>query len=124
MGFGEAVQRGIEGALRFSGRSGRHEFWWFAIFVLLSLIAATTLAAFDPRLGPPAFAGAALLLVPLTAVGVRRLHDIGWSGFGLLLALVPVVGQAMLACLLARHGEAGANRFGDDPRYGFSGSVA
>jgi uncharacterized membrane protein YhaH (DUF805 family) len=48
-------------------------------------------------------------------IGVKRLHDIGWSGWLLLLNLVPVVGSVFSIILLVVPGGAGANRFGPPP---------
>jgi len=56
----------------------------------------------------------ATLLLPLAAVGVRRLHDTGRSGPRLLIALTGI-GLLPLAFWLAQRGETGANRFGENP---------
>jgi len=64
------------------------------------------------------FAGVfgALLIVPTIALLVRRLHDLNLSGWWLLVALVPYLGQAALLVALCRAGTRGRNRFGPDPR--------
>jgi uncharacterized membrane protein YhaH (DUF805 family) len=48
-------------------------------------------------------------------IGVRRLHDIGWSGWLLLVNLVPVVGSVFSIIMLVVPGSAGVNRFGPPP---------
>jgi uncharacterized membrane protein YhaH (DUF805 family) len=48
-------------------------------------------------------------------IGVKRLHDIGWSGWLLLVNLVPVVGSVFAIIMLVVPGSAGANRFGPPP---------
>lgn len=45
-------------------------------------------------------------------IGVKRLHDIGWSGWLLLVNLVPVVGSVFSIIMLVVPGSAGVNRFG------------
>jgi uncharacterized membrane protein YhaH (DUF805 family) len=65
------------------------------------------------------------LIVPLIAVTVRRLHDLGLSGWWLVAlpigAAIPAVdGLVPFAhmIVMALPGRKGTNRFGDDPRLG------
>lgn len=51
-------------------------------------------------------------LVVGVQIGAQRLHDIGWSGWFLLLHLVPVVGSFFPLVMLLMPGKAGANRYG------------
>ena len=55
------------------------------------------------------------VLVPGIAVGVRRLHDIGKSGWNLLIALVPFVGAIILIIWVAKEGDAEENSYGAVP---------
>lgn len=83
----------------FSGRSTRSEFWWFYALVLLSpiisiLVSLTSSLALwsidQPKLGQLSiiFSFAYLLLIPpMIAVSVRRMHDVGKSGW---FNLVPI----------------------------------
>jgi uncharacterized membrane protein YhaH (DUF805 family) len=52
------------------------------------------------------------LLIPSLAVGARRLHDTGRSGWWQLIHLVPLVGQIVLIVFWCQRGTEGANRFG------------
>lgn len=117
MRFTDAVLRCLGNFATFSGRSGRHEFWWFALFVAMMALGLMLAADQAPMLAPLAQVLGICLLPPLAAVTVRRLHDLGLNGLVALAALVPGVGALALAVLLARRGESHANRFGDDPRY-------
>jgi len=56
--------------------------------------------------------GVAALLLPLLAVGARRLHDSNHSGWWQLLALIPVAGWLVLTIFFLLPSEAGGNRFG------------
>ena len=56
------------------------------------------------------------LLVPYCAVGVRRLHDIGKSGFYYFAALVPVVGWIILLVWFLKDGQSGENEYGLNPK--------
>nr|WP_302052016.1 DUF805 domain-containing protein [Hymenobacter sp. BRD128] len=56
------------------------------------------------------------LLIPSLAVGVRRLHDVGKSGFFMLIAFVPLVGAIWLLVLFCTEGTRGDNEYGPDPK--------
>lgn len=74
----------------FRGLAGRSEFWWFMLFVLLVASALTYLS----EVASSIFLIAVLL--PLLAVGSRRLNDIGKSGWWLFYLLVPIGGLVLL----------------------------
>lgn len=48
-------------------------------------------------------------------ISVKRLHDIGWSGWLLLLGLIPVVGSIFQLLTFLLPGSTGSNRFGAPP---------
>jgi uncharacterized membrane protein YhaH (DUF805 family) len=48
-------------------------------------------------------------------VGIRRLHDIGRSGWWLLIVLIPLVGWIVLIVWAATESDAGANQYGPGP---------
>jgi uncharacterized membrane protein YhaH (DUF805 family) len=99
----------------FSGRAQRAEYW---IPVLINVIAAFALLFLDRAIGAKNILYGLFLLAwicPGIALGVRRLHDIGRSGWWMLINLIPV-GAIVLLVFLALEGEAGANQFGPDPR--------
>ncbi len=84
----------------FTGQASRAEFWWFALFVTLVTAALLYLSE--------ALSSIFLIavLLPLLAVGARRLHDIGKSGWWLLFLLAPVGGVVALAFLWSMPGTA------------------
>ena len=55
-------------------------------------------------------------LIPSLAVSVRRLHDIGKSGWFILLTLIPLVGSIIFIVYAAQEGEPHANQYGEDPK--------
>ena len=105
----------------FNGRSRRKEYW---MFVLFNLIISIVLASTERVLGIGSEYGTGFLsaiyslgiLIPSIAVGVRRLHDIGKSGWWLLIALIPVIGWIWLIVLLATDGLPGSNEYGTNPK--------
>lgn len=57
-----------------------------------------------------------LLLWPSIAITVKRLHDIGWTGWLALLSLVPIAGFVIVVVNWFIPGNQGENKYGPDPR--------
>ena len=89
MNFGQAISTCFAKYATFSGRASRAEFWWFFLFQILVSIVASMLG--DVVAGLVSLA----LLLPALAVGARRLHDIGKSGWWQLIMLT-VIGLLLL----------------------------
>lgn len=101
--------------VEFSGRARRKEYWMFVLFNFLASIAAGIV---DGILGTALISGVYSLaaILPGLAVGVRRLHDTGRSGWWVLISLVPIIGIIVLLVFLCMDSEPGANRFGANPK--------
>ena len=105
----------------FSGRARRKEYWFFVLFNAIFAIAAMVLdnilglAIEDLGYGPFYILYALATIVPGLAVSVRRLHDIGKSGWYFLLALIPCVGAIILLIFDLTPGDPGDNEYGPDP---------
>lgn len=63
--------------------------------------------------GPISTIIALLTLIPGFALSARRLHDVGRSGWWMLISLT-VIGIIPLFIWFVREGNDGANKFGDD----------
>ena len=106
----------------FNGRARRKEYWMFFLFnmvfeVLASLIdIAAGTANLDS--GSGVFQGiySLAVLIPGLAVGVRRLHDVGKSGWMLLIALIPIIGAIWLLVLMVTDSKEGTNKWGENPK--------
>jgi len=98
----------------FSGRAGRKEYWWFLLVSTLIVFALSALGMLIDATWIVTLYGWAVLL-PTLAVGARRLHDIGWSGWWLLLYLVPVLGGLALLVFFIQKGRPGKNKYGVGP---------
>ena len=131
----------IDKYMVFRGRAPRSEFWWFVLFQALVAVASIVLygelypifmgdVAPEEGVGALLFLGGAFFFLPNLAVTVRRLHDIGLSGwwyglywFALFVALMPplsvnLLGDIVTVALFVATlwpGTRGHNRFGEDP---------
>lgn len=106
----------------FEGRARRAEFWWFLLaclllsFGLVWLDHGLGLWSREVGLGLFSTLFALYTLSPTVSVAVRRLHDIGLSGWWVWINLIPMVGPLVLLAMMARKGHAGDNAYGPDPK--------
>ena len=103
----------------FSGRSTRSEYWYFLLFIVILAVLIGAVSA----LNEPGADGASNVLfglfllaviVPTFAVTVRRLHDIGRSGWWVLINFIPL-GGVVIWILAALPSQPGVNRYGPNP---------
>lgn len=106
----------------FNGRARRKECWMFTFFNLIFGIAA---ALIDNVLGTTTgglpygafyLIFSLVVLIPGLSVSVRRLHDVGKSGWMLLIALIPLIGAIWLFVLLVTDSKPGENEYGPNPK--------
>lgn len=90
----------------FKGKATRSDFWYFALcqFLILSGISGICQLLFGGGLIVYYILSLALCL-PVLAVTVRRLHDIGKRGWMLLIVMIPLIGAVWLIVLLCKKGE-------------------
>ena len=106
----------------FSGRARRSEYWYFFLTYLITAIIASIIdnvagLNFEPLpYGPFYLANALLVLIPSLAVGIRRLHDVGKSGWFLLILFIPLIGAIWFIVILCKEGDKGINAYGPDPK--------
>ena len=106
MDFVQAIKSCLGQYATFSGRAKRSEFWWFFLFQVLVMVAASMLG--DVINGIASLA----LLLPTLAVGARRLHDIGRTGWWQLL-LLSGIGFLVLLYWWVQPGEGAGNIYGE-----------
>lgn len=108
----------------FSGRARRKEYWMFVLFSIIAAVIAMVLdnilglASKTTGYGPIYMLYALAVFLPSLAVGIRRLHDIGKSGWWTLLCFVPLIGAIVLIVWAATEGDRGDNAYGPDPKAG------
>ncbi len=90
----------------FNGREGRKVFW---LFVLNIFVIGFVLGVFSGALST-IFSLA--ILLPHLGLFVRRLHDIDFSGWWILLGVIPLIGGIALIVLACIPGTEGENKYG------------
>ena len=109
----DEIQKSVKTCLSkyadFNGRAARPEFWWFMLFWIVMLAVTGLVSNYLYVIS------ALALVIPGLAVGARRLHDTGKSGWLQLIGLIPLVGGLVVLYLMAQQGEPGANRWGNSP---------
>lgn len=104
----------IRNYVNFNGRATRPEFWFF---MLINLVVGLGIGMVEYSLGAGAKGGLLsglynlFIFLPSTAVVVRRLHDIGRSGWWALLVLLPLVGVIAILVMMAFPSQ-GDNEYG------------
>lgn len=93
----------------FEGRARRSEFWYFILFhYIVALILTEVDNACSTNLFSPIYQ--LLGLIPLFAVGIRRMHDTGNNGWYFAIPFYNLI-------LAATEGDEGDNQYGSNPKY-------
>lgn len=115
MSFTQAVQSVLQNYANFNGRAMRSEYWWWVLFTVLGAFAVGFV---ELALG----LGGILTLVwslgtflPGLSVLVRRMHDRGYSGWIVLVTLIPLLGILFLLFQWVMPGDDVTNQYGDPP---------
>lgn len=116
----QAVKTVLKKYAVFSGRARRSEFWWFTLFATIASIVAIEIdiAIFGEGMEDPTPLSTVLslaLLLPWLSVTVRRLHDIGRTGWWYLISLIPIIGWIALIVFTVTDSKPD-NRFGLSPK--------
>ena len=120
VGFGAAISYGLRNWLVYRGRASRSAYWWFTLFLAIVIFAVELIAAVIATIAGNTWATAALIFVLVgiptiylslgwLALTVRRLHDIGKSGWWVLIQLVPFAGPIILLVFTVSEGTPGPN---------------
>jgi uncharacterized membrane protein YhaH (DUF805 family) len=112
----------FENYANFNGRARRSEYWYFVLANFIVAVLATILDSvlglnFDPLpYGYLYLIYMLAVIIPSLAVAVRRLHDVGKSGWFYFIALIPLIGAIWLLVLFFTEGDQGENQYGPDPK--------
>ena len=106
--MGKAISNCLKNYATFSGRAARGDYWFFVLFTFLvniSTLVADNIFGTEPLLY---WIGFLAFFLPGFAVAIRRLHDVGKSGWFCLIPIYNIV-------LVASKGELAANKYGEVP---------
>jgi uncharacterized membrane protein YhaH (DUF805 family) len=112
----------LKNAFNFSGRARRKEYLIFLIgsFIFGLLIGLMGIFVFglnEQQLDKLGMISQLLFFIPTIAVGIRRLHDVGKSGWFFLLLLIPFFNlYVFFYLMLIKKGDIGDNQYGPDPK--------
>jgi uncharacterized membrane protein YhaH (DUF805 family) len=100
----------------FSGRASRSEYWIWWGFLVVVFVAIGAVALLFGSTGQVVASLVSLaLFLPNLAVTVRRLHDVGRSGFWLLLVFIPLIGGLVIFVFLLLDSQSEPNKWGQPP---------
>ena len=116
MSFVESITTVLTKYCDFSGRARRSEFWWFYLANIILSSVLSGLGRGSSIVMVISVIVSLALLLPELGVGVRRLHDIGKSGWNLLFGLIPIVGFILLIIWFCKDSEPGDNQYGPNPK--------
>lgn len=139
MNFMQSISTCFGKYATFKGRASRSEFWWFMLFIMVMnvILGQVDSMIFEPNVmstgnmmaadgsfqsfsfawQPQPIAGIFILatILPNIAVSVRRLHDLGKSGWWWWIIFIPLIGFILLLVWYASKGTDGDNGHGADP---------
>ena len=117
--------------INFKGRARRKEYWMFTLVYVIILMGCTAL---DNMLGTVFMMDGGALgeismgygwvyticglvhFLPALSLVVRRLHDVGKSGWFYLIILIPLIGIIWLLVLYCTEGQKEDNKWGANPK--------
>jgi uncharacterized membrane protein YhaH (DUF805 family) len=89
----------------FESFSSRKEYW---MFVLFNIVFSSLASIISPKIS---MLYSLFIFIPALAVTVRRLHDVGKSGWMLLIIFIPIIGPIWLLILLLQKGHSNIESF-------------
>ena len=125
--FGEAFKKGFTHFTDFGSRSRRSEYWFLALAVYLIEFVVGIITAIIVNLlfeedeeeiayGINGIFGLIGFIFMLPCA-VRRLHDIGKSGWFMFLVCLPIVGHIILLVFFCTDSQMETNEYGPSPKY-------
>ena len=110
----------------FNGRARRKEYWmwtlYYTIVLLFAMVLDNALGLNFELLGQNLGYGWLYVtigithLIPGLGIVVRRLHDVGKSGWFYLIILIPLIGFIWILVLFCTEGDKEDNKWGSNPK--------
>ena len=99
----------------FNGRASRSEYWWFQLFYIIVTFVAVMFDAMYidnvQTMGPVELIATLGLFLPALSVTARRLHDVGRSGWWMLI-FITIIGMIPLLIWYISVGTRSKNKYG------------
>lgn len=110
----------------FRGRARRREYWMFflcnvVIAIILGIIEGVADSGSETGKSTLGTLYALAVFLPSLAVGMRRLHDTGRSGWWTLIGFIPIIGAIVLLIFMAQDSQSGNNEYGPNPKQEITG---
>lgn len=121
MGFAEAVRVGLNNFFNPTGRASRSEFWWYYLFAIIIAGVLGVIGGFlegahgieQTWIGIIVQIFSAIIGVSVLCAEIRRMHDIGKSGWNICWGFIPLVGWIIVLIMLCKPTQYGYNPYGD-----------
>ena len=124
--FGQAVKNFYSKYFDFKSRARRSEFWWAQLYIVIVINVFLNAILFIPEVSE--FFDTVIIIcillsilflipIPWLSLTIRRLHDIGKSGWYILLFLIPIIGVIIVLVFCLMDSTKGKNDWGVSPKY-------
>ena len=116
MSASKSIKYSINNMFNVKSRARKSEFWWFLLLYVVTYSIVWMIDVYliqSDKLVSSVFA--LVLLVPMITVSVRRLHDIGYSGWWLIIAAIPYLGGIFTLIIGLMPSQVGENKYGWPP---------
>lgn len=123
MTFSESIQKGFNNFFNPYGRASRSEFWWYYLCLIIVAAVLGVIGGFLESYGiEQVWIGiivqvlSLVLVVSLWIAEIRRMHDIGKSGWNTCWTFIPLIGFIIVLYFLCKPSDQGENQYGPQPR--------
>ena len=115
MSFGDSITNCLtNNYVGFSGRASRSEYWFWVLFTILVSLVAGIMDGLIFGTGTISSISSILFFLPGLAVLVRRLHDVGRSGWWFLSTIL-ILPFFLILYWLISEGDSNPNEYGEVP---------
>ncbi|WP_429370338.1 DUF805 domain-containing protein [Paenibacillus sp. DS2015] len=108
--------KGLKNYVGFQGRASRKEYWMFTLFCCIFSLVPSILEEItniSPILSVLYYLS---IFLPSLAIGFRRLHDTGRSGWWNLIVLIPLIGVIIFIVFTSQDSQENDNRYGPNSK--------
>lgn len=114
MDFMSAIKTVLSNFANFKDRSSKGEYWWWFLAYIVGYVAVAVVGGVIGLAEILTGLFALGLFIPNLAVSIRRFHDIGKSGWWVLIFIIPLIGFIALIIFFIRDSD-GPNQYGEGP---------